>query len=122
MMAKLTDEQFRVAHRMMLDEGYAVSEMLMAKLAAYLQLPWDEPTDEEALLAENYLRSHGGGWSSAKVVLMEFVCRRNASLLPKPVDPRLEVVESIIARGRMHLSKDQRTLAAEILAALAEVK
>ncbi len=61
-MTELTEQQ--------IEQAIAVAER-MRRAAPFLQLPWDEPTEEEIESA-----------------LQEFVRRRNAALQPKPVDPR----------------------------------
>jgi hypothetical protein len=63
--------------------------------APLLQMPWEMPTRREEIecadLGQTYEQgmsgiNHGAG------ILRVFVLRRNASLIPKPVDPRREKV------------------------------
>jgi hypothetical protein len=122
-MAEITEEQFRLANRLMLDHGYAISGSLYKKLIAILQLPWDEPTSDEALKAEEYMRRYGSSWSSVKFVLMEFVNRRNVALMPKPVDPRLYILYPLLNEvGALKPGDEMRQIAEKIIAALDEVK
>jgi hypothetical protein len=60
-----------------------------ARVAApYLQLPWDEPNEAEiAELGRERMQRVSPRECG---FLREFVRRRNAALLPKPVDPRRE--------------------------------
>jgi hypothetical protein len=51
----------------------------MRRAAPFLQLPWDEPTEEEI---------DNAGRRGIESALREFVRRRNAALQPKPVDLR----------------------------------
>jgi len=105
-MPELTDEQFRQAHRLLLDNGYSVSGTLMKTLAPLLQLPWDGPTREEFadIVRSNPNGDYGPGIMWA---LYEFVRRRNAALLPKPVDPRREAVRKVLeSRDKLGLNFD----------------
>lgn len=57
---------------------------IIARAAApFLQMPWEIPTSEE--MVDGIRNGSVGGTSEA---LIQFIKRRNAALLPKPVDPR----------------------------------
>lgn len=121
-MAELTQEQVERAARQLIRISAAgtweeaspayrhVLELSVRAAAPFLQLPWDTPTIEEATKAN---------WCmDGQSAIFDFLRRRNAALMPKPVDPRVALVEQVISRGRMHISADQKTLAVEIVAAL----
>lgn len=102
----LTDEQIVAAAKRIWaasdNSGYKWSEiaseakviyMEMARVAApFLQMPWEMPTEEEVAKA-----LHANGTTEA---LLQFVQRRNASLIPKPVDPRREKLRSAVNEWR----------------------
>lgn len=94
-MAELTQEQVERAvaaveklQRSNMDIGSTVAiRDVICVAAPFLQLPWDEPTEEEIQVAyesTEALPLPGGSlrW------LKEFVRRRNAALITKPFDPR----------------------------------
>lgn len=60
--------------------------------APFLQIPLDNPTQDEILsiASTSNLRISGLSLAPATVqwTIYQFIMRRNASLLPKPVDPR----------------------------------
>lgn len=114
---KLTDEQIKRAHDVWLDavkfppeEMGPTAEAVIRAMAPHLQLPWDEPTREET----DSIREFDSLWFAC-----EFVRRRNAALPPKPVDPRIEKIMSILREGP---PRPTEFVANEILAALDEVK
>src|ERR1700721_2604525 len=51
-MAELTDEQFRSANRLLLNNGYPLPRKLLNELAPLLQLPLEIPDDSPKWLAE----------------------------------------------------------------------
>jgi hypothetical protein len=75
-MTELTEQQIEQAIAAF--GNYAVAER-MRRAAPFLQLPWDEPTEEEI---------DNAGRRGIESALREFVRRRNAALQPKPVDLR----------------------------------
>ena len=75
-MTELTEQQIEQAIAAF--GNYAVAER-MRRAAPFLQLPWDEPTEEEI---------DNAGRRNIESALREFVRRRNAALQPKPVDLR----------------------------------
>jgi hypothetical protein len=103
----------------------------MRRAAPFLQLPWDEPTEEEwSAIFHSIPGSSARSWasSSARSWACEFVRRRNAALQPKPVDPRLEKIRSALVYHAAHRFNqlitpnqfDEAALA--VLTALNEVK
>jgi hypothetical protein len=86
--------------------------------APFLQLPWDEPTEEEwSAIFHSIPGSSARSWasSSARSWACEFVRRRNAALLPKPVDPRIAAVLGVL---RMPPSTGDEEEVIRILAAI----
>lgn len=75
-MTELTEQQIEQAIAAF--GNYAVAER-MRRAAPFLQLPWDEPTEEEI---------DNAGRRGIESALREFIRRRNAALQPKPVDLR----------------------------------
>jgi hypothetical protein len=86
-MTELTEQQIEQAIAAF--GNYAVAER-MRRAAPFLQLPWDEPTEEEI---------DNAGRRGIESALREFVRRRNAALQPKPVDPRREKIRNVLALG-----------------------
>ena len=67
--------------------------------APFLQLPWDEPTqDELQRFAHEYRNLNGTecDLTAARVALGALFERRNAALQPKPVDPRREKILDVM--------------------------
>ena len=102
MMADLTDEQLSKAvhaverkHRQ-----YDQTSDVLRSATPYLQLPWDEPTEAEINLAYGRTVDVVGAVCRdiSQMVVREFVRRRNAALLPKPVDPRRKKIADILGR------------------------
>lgn len=89
----LTDEQIARAR----DAIYAAGDVDAGLHAAapFLQMPWIEPTVEEWSAIYRDATS-----LSARLRVCEFVRRRNAALLPKPVDPIRNAVEQAFTRLR----------------------
>ncbi len=123
-MSELTDEQLRVADSFLRQNGYAITPGLIGKLALLLQMPWDEPTQEEVGdLRNEYVCGVKGRSGSFEVGLKNFVANRNAALFPKPPDPRLNaVICALQGTNAVPLGHDITPLATKILAALDEVK
>lgn len=112
-MVELTDEQVdRAAKEFWLSpkwgygtpgEGVGENAKVGLRAAApFLQLPWDEPTEDEAHVIHS--TNLGLGLTSSFdrnvfEVLCRFVRRRNAALLPKPVDPRREAVMNVLRQS-----------------------
>ena len=122
-MAELTERQIEFAVAAFENvAGHAATGVLlsraerMRRAAPFLQLPWDEPTDEEWSAIFHSIPS-----SSARSWACEFVRRRNASLMPKPVDPRREKIAGILARYQSMKASNAWDGADEILAAIDEV-
>jgi hypothetical protein len=70
-------------------------------MAKYLQYQWQPPTPSEIneLTDENMSNPPAGYRRAVGIAIQEFVARRNALLIPKPVDPRRELIISVISRG-----------------------
>jgi hypothetical protein len=128
----LTDEQIEAAAKRIWASsdrsGYKWSEiaseakavyMEMARAAApFLQVPWDKATFDEATNFIDYQISdrqrNGSNIMATLDALAIFIGNRNASLIPKPVDPRREkVINSLDAGLPRYQSWDRN--AAELL-------
>lgn len=119
---KLTREQAERANKVLTGvygEQYALADHVLDELAEALALPWDEPTVLEKWAATKDCLVTDTGISHA---LDEFLRRRNAALLPKPVDPRRQKVVDILARKWKGSESHLERYADEILAALDEAK
>lgn len=118
-MAELTDEQVKRAGDAMEEfqrtPGKGGNWYDLARTAApFLQLPWDEPTEKDFPSAKSnaeYILAH----------VLPFVRRRNASLPPKPVDPRRLVIIKVL-ESHDKLGLNFESVAEEILEYLAKVK
>lgn len=95
------------------ENGLELWRNTMRAAAPFLQLPWDEPTEDELLM----LCGTGGGYHS-RTAIIEFVRRRNAALATKPVDPRIEKVKAVLAKRYTAEDALLPAVAADILAAL----
>ena len=128
-MAELTQEQIKQASEAFRAAHGGSSGLLAA--APFLQLRLDEPTQEELQRFAHEYRNLG--WTAcdltaARVALGALFERRNAALLPKPVDPRLEKIRSALVYHAAHRFNqlitpnqfDEAALA--VLTALNEVK
>lgn len=100
-MTKLTKDQIdrgdSVVHRV---TGIPIGfdREIWETLADILQRPWDLPSDSEWSSIKQYL-GFGPGTASdsvSKSILIDFVRRRNANLLPKLVDPRREKIIEVL--------------------------
>lgn len=60
--------------------------------APFLQLPWDEPTEQEKAFAWNQSR----GNLRPDEILASFILARNAELLPMSPDPRRAAIISVL--------------------------
>lgn len=123
-MADLTQEQVeraaKAAHDAFMEDGQPIGYDKLAQTlrepyrscvraaAPFLQLPWDEPTLEEASKANQCM--------DGQSAIFDFIRRRNAALLPKPVDPRLAVVRHQL--GGPSMSHNLDGVAVKILHAL----
>lgn len=86
--------------------------------APFLQLPWDEPTEEESFRAykdEDHIMPRIKGFEQA---LQYFVRRRNAILIPYSVDPRRKAIVEVLKQYPDRAPE----IADKILEALDEVK
>lgn len=125
-MAELTQEQVERAVKAFnlcpSDQGgmgmiMNVGERLRSA-APFLQLPWSELisyTEDERF--KEVCSAEG-----TVPALADFVRRRNASLLPKPVDPRIGVAIQELQGYLIHWGDDLRPIAENIISALDEVK
>lgn len=112
-MGKLTDEQVEQAAKAMftawysktplnMDWGDANKPMWIAAAhaaAPFLQLPWDEPTREEfSSIHDSSICLYGDGKLCRAVsdALRQFILIRNAAMISKPVDPRIQAVEGVL--------------------------
>lgn len=103
-MAELTQDQVDRAVKAM--DAYTPTVITNTELghmvraaAPFLQLPWDEPTEEESSVIHSSdlgLRLTSSFDKNKRSILSDFVLRRNAALLPKPVDPRKKVVVGLL--------------------------
>lgn len=140
-MATLSDEQVERAAKLYQDEVHRGTPRILGwdecsvedqkdiarclrAAAPFLQLPWDEPTAEEK---QNFLGTVHPESNYAATILdsvEEFVRRRNAALLPKPVHPRRDAILVIMREELKSLRGDKEFCSAadRILAALDEVK
>ena len=103
-MAELKEQQieFAVAAFENVAGHAATGELLsmaerMRRAAPFLQLPWDEPTKEEAeSFHEDYYTFASTSIPSTLHALVRFIRYRNAALQPKSVDPRIAVILGIL--------------------------
>ena len=128
-MAELTQEQIKqamwAAHSAAapgfewgnLSERDVERYSLAVKAAApFLQLPWDEPTEDEVTSIYNYCANTIDGNLTPRC-LCEFVRRRNTALLPKMVDPR--IAKLIVILRAPWVTQEDRAI--KILAEIDEV-
>jgi hypothetical protein len=94
--------------------------LCMIAAAPFLASPWEMPTLEEITEAAEVANLNGPFWICG--VLRHFVQRRNAALLPKPVDPREDLAIEWMQRSRPNWGDDLRPFAKSLLAALDKVK
>jgi hypothetical protein len=67
---------------------------VMARAAApFLQMPWELPTQSECELIR---RAQDVAEVTVHYAVSSFINMRNASLIPKPADPRREKIEKIV--------------------------
>ena len=95
---KLSEQQISFAKCFIrLTGGQEPSAKKVMELAANLQIQLEPPTGEEV---DEFRRKWNlfAGTVDATIrhCLIEFIIRRNATLLPKPVDPRLEIVREVL--------------------------
>lgn len=146
-MSKLTEGQLESASKMAYDAetGSYVKTLawreideherrryrrMVSAASAYLQLPWDEPTDADIYQAaiDKFGFVERIDLLVARDLCIHFVRRRNASLLPKPVDPRRKAIIDTINRQPASAAAASTSdgpvgeLADKILAAMDEVK
>lgn len=129
-MKELTDEQVERAAKVVCPLNWDVAgaeeksayrdRIQMA--APFLQLPWDEPTEDEVSDIEALIQSTGAPHWFNGDCLKEFVRRRNAALLPKPVDPRRAVLLKQLSTFNVRDEQELEEEVTEILAAMDEVK
>ena len=100
-MAELTKEVIeRVAaelqsrcHFKEIETSFRVAEAIIP----LAQLPWDDPTKEEAeSFHEDYYTFASTSIPSTLHALVRFIRYRNAALQPKSVDPRIAVILGIL--------------------------
>lgn len=131
-MAELTDDQVKAASAAIAKQfGGAVdgvlAENMLRTAAPFLQLPWDDPSNREidsiSKMNWHWRSGPGTAFDTARFVAGQFVQLRNAALLPKPVDPRLDVLYPLLQEvGAMKPSDDMNSIATRILAVLDGVK
>lgn len=126
---KLTDEQIEAAAKAMRESHDVIDGRTdfygsMARAAApFLQAPWEMPIGQEVhLLCDAVARkvSSSNGGIHPETLLREFVSRRNAALLPKPVDPSRERIIVALLYGTDGARAIAEKLVDRILAALDE--
>jgi hypothetical protein len=91
---KLANEQIEAAAKAMRKADHCPIDIGHYRITAcaaapFLQMPWEMPTYEELEMFKDF--------KSAGSALFEFVRRRNAALLPKPVDPRRQRIIDALA-------------------------
>jgi hypothetical protein len=97
-----------------LEKQIYLSQALAA--APFLQMPWDEPTRKEATECWQETKHINPVGVAVQAQMVVFVRRRNASLIPKPVDPRREKILGAMRDSRLAIIRE--LLADRILAAL----
>ena len=125
-MIKLTKEQIeqgKWAYEVAWNNSSHIDSVINGLTAAapYLQMPWEMPSEEELTWCDGiYRNAHGvTGRADRVLALRKFIERRNAALLPKPVDSRREKLIPILARlARWHVNDAQDHIVDAILAAL----
>ena len=96
-MKELTDEQIRLAREAFAkDGGVIITSTGLRAVAPFLQLPWDEPTVDEAERLHNHNARTVPAYMGTFQAIGQFVRGRNAALNPKPVDPRIDMVKRIV--------------------------
>src|SRR5258708_3471930 len=111
----LTDEQLLAASKAMFaanpqsmqwrDIGSCEKQIYLSHALAaapLLQMWWIPPSEEEITQAQHDRQESGflAHERAMRFVLSRFVNRRNASLIPKPVDPRREKVIDAVRQKR----------------------
>lgn len=91
-MAELTEQQLESAKQELAKVfGGPMDDVLMTNMlraaAPFLQLPWDEPSEQEC---EQFYRLNSQARPSPRSALEDFVRRRNATLMEKPVAETIE--------------------------------
>lgn len=122
-MAELTQEQNRKANQLLIGElGGSLGLPSLHELAETLQLPWDDVTEDEICEFGANSRDAKLPACNAGVALAisNFVRRRNAALLPKPVDPRRIVLLKKLIKFNVRDEQELDEEVTEILTALDE--
>jgi hypothetical protein len=131
-MAELTQEQEdRAAEAVVADSQWIYGtpmrernwvESGLRAAAPFLQLPWDEPTAEERAGIAFAIGHSASVNECVDSALARFVRERNATLMPKPVDPRLKAIETQLWGAMPDVPEDKRKIIAGwILVALDEI-
>jgi hypothetical protein len=81
---------------------------------------WKPPTEAEIRTAYETYTSNIGDF--VKVLLNDFVANRNAALLPKPVDPRVQIIRNHVSQWRMGDGTTLTECSEQILAAIDKVE
>ena len=120
-MAELTDRQVDIAAKVFMEYlsmPGGEDKGSLRVTAPYLQMPWDEPTNEEVanIVRKLFATTECLDMLVLEDTLREFVRLRNAALLPKPVDPR----RAAIVRVLREYPDRAPEIADKILAALDE--
>jgi hypothetical protein len=93
-MGNAINEQVSIHRRMIIRTPHGCDiETTRAGLRAaapFLQMPWEMPTDKECRELHALTDNEVGH------ALRQFVCDRNAALIPKPADPRREKVKTAL--------------------------
>ena len=124
-MLKLTEKQFELAADAYRSQdgaftGSVISGLILA--APFLQLPWEYPSGDERYDLFKANRHIVPADMMMYQCVKMFVERRNAQLLPKPVDPRRQRVLCILKGASDHSTTTLELIADSIIAALDEVK
>lgn len=92
-MPELTKEQIEAAEQAWnaVDLSAWTRSGIIKAIAPHVQFPLEEPSAEEVFAAADFVWFRDYRDEIARA-LRRFVARRNAARLPKPVDPRREVI------------------------------
>lgn len=124
----ITEEHIERAFRVYMSGEDADVRSNLRACVPFLQLPWEEPTMDEANVIEKDIPRHAPPCDQLMRALTAFVRRRNAVLLPpKPIDPRIQAVKSVLEvltdeGGRIFSEKSVNEIAERILYWIDEVK
>jgi hypothetical protein len=73
--------------------------------ATFLHVRWEMPTPSELKAFQGRLMEQGGShipWQHLTLPFNKFIAERNASIIPKPVDPRRDKIMTVLKTGVMN--------------------